>query len=118
MLQQMSHEAVKILYQDKDPVTELGALIHEAWDLKRQLAEGVTTPAVDGIYAAGCEAGALGGKLLGAGGGGFMLFIVKPEDRARVRERLKELIHVSFEFDTGGSKIIVFEPEENGETKY
>ena len=110
-LQEMSHEAVKILHQDKDPVTELGALIHEAWNLKRQLADGVTTPAVDGIYAAGCEAGALGGKLLGAGGGGFMLFIVKPEDRARVRERLKDLIHVSFEFDTSGSRIIVFEPE-------
>ena len=111
-LQQMSHEAVKILLQNKDPVTELGTLIHEAWNIKRQLADGVTTPAVDGIYAAGCEAGALGGKLLGAGGGGFMLFIVKPEDRARVRERLKDLIHVSFEFDTNGSRIIVFEPEE------
>jgi len=111
VLQQMSHEAVKILHQDKDPVTELGALIHEAWDLKRQLADGVTTPAVDGIYTAGREAGALGGKLLGAGGGGFMLFIVKPEDRARVQERLKDLIHVSFEFDTSGSRIIVFEPE-------
>ena len=107
----MSHEAVKILLQNKDPVIELGALINEAWNLKRQLADGVTTPAVDGIYAAGCEAGALGGKLLGAGGGGFMLFIVKPEDRAKVRERLKDLIHVSFEFDTNGSRIIVFEPE-------
>ena len=115
VLQQMSHEAVKILLQNKDPVIELGALINEAWNLKRQLADGVTTPAVDGIYAAGCEAGALGGKLLGAGGGGFMLFIVKPEDRARVRERLKDLIPVSFEFDTNGSRIIVFEPEGSGQ---
>ena len=113
-LQQMCEEATKILCQNRDPVNELGALIHEAWSLKRELADGVTTPAVDDIYAAGCEAGALGGKLLGAGGGGFMLFIVKPGDQAKVRERLKGLIHVSFEFDTGGSKIVVFDPEDGG----
>ena len=79
-LQQMSQEAIRVLQQNRNPVTELGALIDEAWHLKRQLADGVTTPAIDQIYAAGCEAGALEGKLLGAGGGGFMLFIVKPED--------------------------------------
>ena len=56
--------------------------------------------------------GALGGKLLGAGGGGFMLFVVKKEDRPAVREALKDLIHVSFSFDDGGSKIVVFEPDE------
>ena len=57
-------------------------------------------------------AGALGGKLLGAGGGGFMLFVVNKEHRRAVRERLKDLIHVSFDFDDGGSKIVVFEPDE------
>ena len=110
-LGQLADEATGILQGTGDLVTDLGVLMHEAWTLKRALADGVTTPAVDDIYNAGREAGALGGKLLGAGGGGFMLFVVKPEDQTTVRERLKDLIHVSFEFDTGGSKIAVFEPE-------
>ena len=107
----MSDEAARILQQDKDPVYELGSLIQEAWNIKRELADGVTTPAVDEIYQAGCDAGALGGKLLGAGGGGFILFVVKPENQMDVKERLKNLVHVSFEFDTGGSEIVVFDPE-------
>ncbi len=110
-LGKLADEATGILQGTGDLVTNLGVLMHEAWSLKRALADGVTTPAVDDIYNAGREAGALGGKLLGAGGGGFMLFVVKPDDQSRVRERLKDLIHVSFEFDTGGSKIAVFEPE-------
>lgn len=113
-LGQMTDQVASLLGGSSDPVSEIGALMHESWCLKRDLAEGVTTPAVDGIYEAGREAGALGGKLLGAGGGGFMLFMVKPEDRQKLRERLKDLIHVSFEFDTGGSKIVVFEPDEDG----
>ena len=110
-LGQLADDATGILQGTGDLVTDLGALMHQAWKLKRELADGVTTPAVDDIYSAGREAGALGGKLLGAGGGGFMLFVVRPEDRSKVRDRLKDLIHVSFEFDMGGSKIAVFEPE-------
>ena len=71
----------------------------------------LTTTEVDRIYDEGIQAGALGGKLLGAGGGGFMVFVVRPEDQPRVKARLTNLIHVSFEFETGGSKIAVFEPE-------
>jgi D-glycero-alpha-D-manno-heptose-7-phosphate kinase len=115
-LGELADEVTSILSGGGDVVEEIGSMMHEAWTLKRELADGVTTPAVDGIYAAGREAGALGGKLLGAGGGGFMLFVVKPEDRQKVRERLKDLIHVSFEFDTGGSKIVVFDPDNNGNT--
>ena len=111
-LGQISDEAAQVLQKRKDPVVELGELIHQAWNLKRELADGITTPAVDGIYQAGRDAGALGGKLLGAGGGGFMVFMVKSEDQVRVRERLKDLIYVPIEFDTGGSKIVVFEPVE------
>ena len=109
-LGQISDEAALILQKGNNPVAELGGLIHEAWKLKRALADGVTTPAVDGIYEAGREAGALGGKLLGAGGGGFIVFMVKSEDQLKVREILKDLIYVPFKFDTGGSKIVVFEP--------
>ncbi|OUU12708.1 MAG: hypothetical protein CBB94_00090 [Gammaproteobacteria bacterium TMED34] len=55
----------------------------------------------------------MGGKLIGSGGAGFILFVVRPEDRSTVRDMLKDLIHVSFEFETGGGKIAVFEPEAN-----
>ena len=110
-LGQFADDATSILQGTGELVTNLGRLMHEAWELKRDLADGVTTPEVDDIYEAGRKAGALGGKLLGAGGGGFMVFVVKPEDQLKVKERLKHLIHVSFEFDSSGSKIAVFEPE-------
>ena len=112
-IQKMCNEAIKILQKKQNPVADLGVLLNEAWHLKRQLADGVTTPAIDEIYTAGCEAGALGGKLLGAGGGGFIVFIVRPQDQSKVRERLKHLIHVSFKFDLEGSRIIVDDPEDN-----
>jgi len=106
-------DANAVLQQKNGVVPELGKLMHEGWMLKRDLTEGVSTPAIDDIYHAGREAAALGGKLLGAGGGGFMLFLVEPDKQKAVKERLKNLIHVNFEIDTGGSKIVVFEPDEN-----
>tara|TARA_B100000315_G_C14570813_1_gene585382 strand:- start:1269 stop:2276 length:1008 start_codon:yes stop_codon:yes gene_type:complete len=112
-LRQFCDDATRILQQKEGIVPDLGKLMHEGWMLKRELADGVTTPAIDDIYNAGREAGALGGKLLGAGGGGFMLFLVEPEKQKAVREKLKDLIHVNFELDTGGSKIVVFEPAES-----
>ena len=111
-LRSFCDDANSILLQKENIVAELGKLMHEGWMLKRDLADGVTTPAIDDIYNAGREAGALGGKLLGAGGGGFMLFLVEPDKQKAVREKLKDFIHVNFEIDTGGSKIVVFEPDE------
>lgn len=67
---------------------------------------------VDDIYDAGRDAGAVGGKLLGAGSGGFMVLPVDPEKRAKVRERLRKLIHVNVGFDTDGSKIVIYQPDE------
>ncbi len=107
----MVDEALEILLSPTTPLERFGELLHESWLLKRSLASGVTTSEIDRIYEAGRSAGALGGKLLGAGGGGFILFFVKPEDRARVRERLSNLIHVSFKFDTGGSRIVLYNPD-------
>jgi D-glycero-alpha-D-manno-heptose-7-phosphate kinase len=111
-LSALADEATSIFQNKNNVVEELGRLMHEGWMLKRGLAEGVTTAAIDDIYEAGRDAGAIGGKLLGAGGGGFVLFVVDREHRAAVRERLKDLIHVSFSFDEGGRKIVVFEPSE------
>ena len=80
--------------------------------MKRELAEGVTTKEIDEIYKEGLLAGALGGKILGAGGGGFILFVVPPENQANLQKRLSKLVHVKFNFDSVGSNIVVFEPED------
>ena len=76
-------EAMEILQTSTNPVQQLGELLHEGWMLKRELADGVATPEIDEMYNAGIEAGAIGGKLLGAGGGGFMLMVCKSPDHAR-----------------------------------
>jgi D-glycero-alpha-D-manno-heptose-7-phosphate kinase len=109
-LGQTVEEGLAILQDERRSLDELGRLLHEGWRIKRELADGVTTPAIDEIYSAGREAGAIGGKLLGAGGGGFMLFYVPPEKRTAVRERLRNLIHVGFRIEGEGSKIVLYEP--------
>ena len=78
--------------------------------LKRELTDKVSTPVIDEIYETGRAAGAVGGKLLGAGGGGFMVFFVPPERRFAVREKLSKLIHVSFNIENAGSRIMLYEP--------
>jgi D-glycero-alpha-D-manno-heptose-7-phosphate kinase len=108
---QMVNAALSILNDDRRPITEIGKLLHEGWILKRGLADKVTTPAIDDIYDAGRSAGAIGGKLLGAGGGGFIVFFVPPEKRKAVREKLAKLIHVTFGIDTDGSRIMLYEPD-------
>jgi D-glycero-alpha-D-manno-heptose-7-phosphate kinase len=107
----MVDEAVAILNDPNRPLRDLGALLHESWRLKRELATSVSNSGIDEIYEAGLAGGAIGGKLLGAGGGGFMVFLVPPENRKRVRERLKNLIHVTVGFDNDGSRIVLYQPE-------
>ena len=89
---------------------EIGRLLHQSWMLKRELAGSITTNVIDEIYDAAMAAGALGGKVLGAGGGGFMAFYVPPERRKAVAERLKDLIQVPFKIGSPGSRVIVYEP--------
>lgn len=110
-MRQMVDQALDILRDDRAPLRALGELLHESWLLKRELATNVSTPEVDAIYAAARDAGAIGGKLLGAGGGGFMVFLVEPGARQRVRERLDKLVHVAFDFDMEGSKIVLYQPQ-------
>ncbi len=106
----MVDEAAEILTDPKRPIAEFGSLLHENWSIKRCLADNVATPFIDEIYQAARDAGALGGKILGAGGGGFVLLFVEPERQASVRERLKDLISVDFTVGSPGSKIVVYEP--------
>ena len=88
-------------------VNEIGNMLHQSWLLKKSLADEVSTDAVDEIYEQARAAGAYGGKLLGAGGGGFVLFVVPPKNKAAVRARLHRLIEVPIGFDAIGSQIIV-----------
>jgi D-glycero-alpha-D-manno-heptose-7-phosphate kinase len=106
---QMVPEGIDILKGTRD-LAAFGELLHESWKIKRELTDKISNPYIDEIYEAARSAGALGGKLLGAGGGGFMLVFAKPEEQPRIREKLKNLLHVPFRFETTGSQIIFYEP--------
>lgn len=108
-MKEMADEAISILQGDGE-LDEIGALLDMGWQYKKSLSDQVSTLEIDQIYDAAREAGALGGKLLGAGGGGFMLFFVRPENRPRVLERLKPLIHVPFRFENSGSRVVLYQP--------
>jgi D-glycero-alpha-D-manno-heptose-7-phosphate kinase len=109
---QMVNEAEAIITSSNRSLNEFGQLLHESWQVKRTLTGTITNANLDEIYEAGRSAGALGGKLLGAGGGGFMLFFVPPERRQALRMRLKNLLCVPFAFSNRGSHVVVYEPEE------
>ena len=109
-MQRMVDTATSIL-AGSDDLTDFGRLLHEAWLIKRSLTEKISTPEIDAIYKIARKAGAIGGKLLGAGGGGFVLFFVAPDRQALVRDALRDLLYVPFRFDTGGSQIIYYDPQ-------
>jgi D-glycero-alpha-D-manno-heptose-7-phosphate kinase len=111
MMKSMVDSAADILLNPKTPLRELGELMHQSWQLKRELADSVSNSKIDEIYDGARKAGAIGGKLMGAGGGGFMVFVVDPEKRSQVREHLKNLVAVNVGLDTEGSKIIIYQPE-------
>jgi D-glycero-alpha-D-manno-heptose-7-phosphate kinase len=110
-IRSMVDHAAEILPNPNVPLRELGELLHESWQLKRELADNVSNPQIDEIYEAACQSGAIGGKLMGAGGGGFMVFVVEPDRRDEVRERLEKLIHVGVDCDNDGSKIVLYQPD-------
>jgi D-glycero-alpha-D-manno-heptose-7-phosphate kinase len=109
---QLVDEAEAIIANPNCALTEFGRLLHESWQIKRTLTQKISNANIDEIYEAGLSAGALGGKLLGAGGGGFMLFFVPPEKREALRTRLKKLLCVPFCFSDRGSHVVVYEPEQ------
>lgn len=111
LMHSMVDAAADILYGDISGYNDFGSLLHESWLLKKRLSKKVTTDNIDEIYAKAMRSGALGGKILGAGGGGFVLFFVRPEDRERLRQGLSPLLHVPFRFETLGSQVIYFTEE-------
>ena len=104
-------EAEKILTDKKADLDDFGRLLNQTWKLKRKTGNAVSTDSIDSLYEKGMAAGALGGKLLGAGGGGFLLFYVPPERQAAVHYAMKDLMNIPFEFETGGTKVIYYAPE-------
>ncbi len=104
-------DAEKILTDKKTDLDDFGRLLDHTWRLKRQTGSAVTTDSIDGIYERGIKAGALGGKLLGAGGGGFFVFYVQPEKKDAVMEAMKNLLYIPFEFETGGTQVVHYTPE-------
>ncbi len=106
-MQAMVDEAVDIINNERD-IEEFGRLLNEAWKLKKSLSDKISTSAVDEMYQAALKAGAVGGKLLGAGGGGFMLLFAPPERHQKIREALKEFLEVEFSFENEGSRIIYY----------
>lgn len=104
-------EAQCILENNESDLDEFGKLLDATWRLKRQTGSKVSTDIIDVLYEKGIKAGALGGKLLGAGGGGFLLFYVRPDKQESVRNALSDLMEVPFEFERSGTRVIYYSPE-------
>jgi D-glycero-alpha-D-manno-heptose-7-phosphate kinase len=109
LMKEMTREAISTL-QGSTPIAEIGRMLDQNWKYKRSLSDKVSTSEIDQIYETAIRAGAIGGKLLGAGGGGFMVFFVQPENQKKVREALGRLIHVPFRFENSGSRVVLYQP--------
>lgn len=107
---QLVDEAEQVLTSKTD-LAEFGKLLDYTWKLKRGITNKVSTDSIDAIYDKAIKAGATGGKLLGAGGGGFLLFYVEADKQKNVHEALEDLLYVPFEFETAGTQVIHYTPE-------
>ena len=107
----MVDEAVGLLTRGGD-LADFGRLLDEGWSLKRTLSSKISNPLIDEMYAKAKSLGALGGKLLGAGGGGFLLLYAKPERQPAIKEAFKDYLRVPFSFEDEGSRIILYQPDE------
>ena len=108
---QLVNEAERVLIDKNVNLDEFGKLLDYTWKLKRQTGKAVSTNSIDILYRKGIEAGALGGKLLGAGGGGFLIFYVQPEHQKNVREAMEDLMYIPFKFENNGTQVIHYTPE-------
>lgn len=105
-------EAEDVLTNRERDLDDFGRLLDKTWKLKRQTGSSISTNRIDALYEKGIEEGALGGKLLGAGGGGFLIFYVQPEYHDAVKEVMKDLLYIPFKFENNGTQVIYYTPEE------
>ena len=105
---ELAHEAMEILSDRKLPIDNFGKLLGDSWKIKKSLTNVISNSHIDDMYQAGIDAGAIGGKLLGAGSGGFMLFYAPIEKHQKIKEKLSNKLFVPFRFESTGSKIIYF----------
>jgi D-glycero-alpha-D-manno-heptose-7-phosphate kinase len=106
------NDAEKILTDITCDLDDFGRLLDHTWQLKRKTGSAVSSDSIDDLYRRGIQAGALGGKLLGAGGGGFLVFYVQAEKRQAVKQALRELLYIPFEFENAGAQVIHYEAED------
>lgn len=111
-MKQLVDEAEAVLVDKEKSLDEFGRLLDYTWKLKRQTGEKISTNTIDALYEKAINAGALGGKLLGAGGGGFLLFYVPEEKQGLLKKELSKLLYVPFEFENDGSDLIYYAPED------
>ena len=105
-------DAEKVLTDKRSDLDDFGRMLDQTWKIKRQTGAAVSTNSIDELYAKGIAAGALGGKLLGAGGGGFLVFYVQPDHQASVRCAMQDLLYIPFKFEDGGTRVIHYTPED------
>ena len=110
LMAEMVSESISILNSEED-LTRFGKLLGEAWKLKRSLSTQVSSTIIDQLYDLTISAGAIGGKITGAGGGGFLLVFAEPDKHENIKKNLKKLIHVPFQFEFSGSQIIFFDSQ-------
>lgn len=111
MMYELVDEAERVLTDKYADLDNFGRLLDTSWKLKRTTGSAVSTDSIDALYAKGREAGALGGKLLGAGGGGFLVFYVRPEVQEAVRRAMRDLMYIPFQCEDGGTRVIHYTPE-------
>ncbi len=104
-------EAEKVLVDERQSLDEFGRLLNHTWQLKRKIGAAVSTEDIDLLYEKGMKAGAIGGKLLGAGGGGFLIFYVPQEYQQNVKREMSELLYVPFKFENSGTRVLYYSPE-------
>ena len=104
-------EAEKVLVDKQSDLDEFGRLLDHTWRIKRKTGNTVSTNSIDELNDKGLKAGALGGKLLGAGGGGFLVFYVEPDKQEKVKKAMEDLLYIPFEFEDGGTRVIHYSPE-------
>lgn len=110
-MNELVDQALLILNSRQD-INEFGKLLHETWNLKRSLSPSISNSTIDNMYLNALSKGAIGGKIIGAGGGGFLLLFVPKSNQAKVRKEFNKLIHVPFKFEREGSQIIFYDVEE------